>query len=57
VSIRENLRKGRSHLIIAAILIIAGTIVVRIEDRTLQTEAGKPIPDHGAQVRHLPGPE
>lgn len=43
-TIAEGLRKGRSHLIIAAALAIGGTLVVRIEDRTLNREAGKPVP-------------
>ncbi|MCJ2188116.1 hypothetical protein [Novosphingobium beihaiensis] len=46
MSFRENLRRGRSHLIIALIMIVAGVIIVNIEDRTLQEEAGKPVPDH-----------
>jgi len=49
MSFRENLRKGRSHLIIAAVLLVAGTIVVSIEDKALQRETGRPIHDHGAR--------
>lgn len=53
MSFRENLRRGRSHLIIAAVLIVAGAVVVTIEDRNLKRETGKPIPDHAAQLREL----
>lgn len=53
MSFRENLRRGRSHLIIAAVLIVAGAVVVTIEDRNLKRETGKPIPDRAAQLREL----
>lgn len=46
MSFAANLRKGRSHLIIAAILLIGGHYVVRIENETLAREAEKPIPEH-----------
>lgn len=49
MSFRRNLRHARSHLIIVAVLIIAGAVIVQIEDRNLQQEAGKPIPDHGIE--------
>ncbi|EHJ62269.1 hypothetical protein [Novosphingobium pentaromativorans] len=32
-------------------LIGAGVLAVHIEDRNLQREAGKPVPDHAAPVR------
>ena len=57
MSIRENLRRGRSHLIIAAVLIIAGAIVVSIEDQTLHDEAGKPMPVHGALPNDQAAPD
>lgn len=40
MSWRRNLRKGRSHLIFCVILIVAGTIVVRMEDKALTRETG-----------------
>jgi hypothetical protein len=43
---RQNLRRARSHLITIVVLLIAGTIIVRIEDRNLAREIGKPKPDH-----------
>lgn len=46
MSWRSNLRKGRSHLITVAILLIASTIIVKIEDSALQREAGKRPPEH-----------
>ncbi|WP_054946728.1 hypothetical protein [Novosphingobium sp. KN65.2] len=51
MSIRENLRRGRSHIITAVVLIVAGALVVQIEDRNLQREAGKPAPDHAAPIK------
>ena len=50
MSFRNNLRHARSHLIIVAVLIVAGALIVHIEDRNLQRETGKPIPDHGIQA-------
>lgn len=44
MSFRRNLRRARSHLIIVVVLIVAGTLVVRIEDRNLNRETGKAIP-------------
>ncbi|MFY9350216.1 MAG: SPOR domain-containing protein [Sphingobium sp.] len=41
MSFREGLRKGRSHLIFATILAVAGTLVVRIEDDHLEQETGR----------------
>jgi hypothetical protein len=35
MSFGENLRRGRSHLITIAVLLIAGAAVVHIEDREL----------------------
>lgn len=40
MSFREGLRKGRSHLIFATILAVAGTLVVSIEDDHLEQETG-----------------
>ncbi|GFM30073.1 MULTISPECIES: hypothetical protein [unclassified Novosphingobium] len=51
MSIRENLRRGRSHIITAIVLIVAGALVVHIEDRNLQRESGEPVPDHAAAVQ------
>ncbi|MFC0303918.1 hypothetical protein [Rhizorhabdus histidinilytica] len=44
MSWRDNLRKGRSHLITVAILLVASSVIVRIEDSALQREAHKPQP-------------
>lgn len=41
MSFREGLRKGRSHLIFATILAVAGTLVVHIEDDHLEQETGR----------------
>lgn len=54
MSFRENLRRGRSHLITAIILIVASIVIVRIEDRNLQREIGKPIPRHQVPIEALP---
>jgi hypothetical protein len=40
MSWKHNLRKGRSHLIFCFVLIVAGTIVVRMEDSALTRETG-----------------
>ena len=53
MSFRRNLRNARSHLIIVVVLIVAGVIIVRIEDRNLKRETGKPIPEHGIVAGHL----
>lgn len=50
MSFRRNLRHARSHLIIVAVLVIAGAVIVHIEDKNLQQETGKPIPDHGLEA-------
>ena len=42
---REKLRRGRSHLLIVALMIITAIIVVSIEDDNLSREAGKAPPD------------
>jgi len=47
MSFRENVRRARSHILISVVLIVAGTIIVNIEDRNLSRETGKEIPDHG----------
>jgi hypothetical protein len=54
MSFRENLRRARSHLITAAILIIASAVIVHIEDRNLRREVGKPIPRHAVPIETLP---
>lgn len=54
-SIRENLRRGRSHLIIAGTLAIFGPMIVAIEDRELQEQAGKAPPKHGGIVGAVGG--
>lgn len=41
---KEGLRKGRSHLLMVAILAIAGSIIVGMEDDALQRETGKVPP-------------
>ena len=41
---KEGFRRGRSHLLMAAILAIAGSIVVRMEDDALRQETGKAPP-------------
>ena len=46
MTFRENLRRARSHLIIVVIMLVAGYFVVRIEDRNLEQEIGKPAPQH-----------
>lgn len=51
MSWRDNLRKGRSHVITVVVLIVASGIIVRIEDETLQREAGKTPPRHRIDVR------
>lgn len=49
----EKLRRGRSHLLIIAIMIVTAIVVVSIEDENLANEAGKPRPDHAAELsRH-----
>jgi hypothetical protein len=40
MSLRENLRRGRSHLITAAVLLATGLVVIGIEDSTLEREVG-----------------
>ncbi|WP_066858838.1 SPOR domain-containing protein [Sphingobium sp. TCM1] len=40
MSWREGLRKGRSHLLFALILAVAGTLIVHIEDNNLERETG-----------------
>jgi hypothetical protein len=35
---KEGLRRGRNHLLMAAILAVAGSIVVRMEDDALGRE-------------------
>ncbi|MCB2047123.1 MAG: hypothetical protein KDE32_02715 [Novosphingobium sp.] len=46
MSVRKNLVRGRSHIIMALALIVAGTVIVQIEDEALQKEVGKAPPDH-----------
>lgn len=46
---KKGFRRGRSHLIMAAILAIAGSIIVRMEDDALRQETGK-APRHSATV-------
>ena len=41
---KKGLRRGRSHLLMAAILAIAGSIVVSMEDDALERETGKAPP-------------
>lgn len=57
MSWRDNLRKGRSHLITVAILLAASSVIVRIEDATLEREAHKPPPRSYMEPlrRSLPG--
>ena len=50
---KEGFKRGRSHLIMAAILAIAGSIIVRMEDDALRQETGK-APRHSA-IETLPG--
>lgn len=47
MSFRGNLRRARSHILIIVVLIVAGTIIVNIEDKNLSRETGREIPDHG----------
>jgi hypothetical protein len=47
---REKLRRGRSHLLIALLMIVTAAIVVRIEDENLADEAGKPVPDRAVEL-------
>lgn len=54
MSFRENLRRGRSHLITAVVLIVAGVVIVNIEDRNLQRAAGKPLPERGVPLDAFP---
>ncbi len=45
MSLRDGLRKGRSHLLFALVLAAGGLLVVNIEDETLEQETnGKPPP-------------
>ena len=44
MSLRENLRRGRSHLITAAVLLATGLVVIGIEDSTLESEVGSKPP-------------
>jgi hypothetical protein len=44
MSFRENLRRGRSHLLTAAVLLATGLVVVSIEDKQLASEVGAPPP-------------
>jgi hypothetical protein len=53
MSIRTNLRRGRSHIIIALVMAIAGTLVVRIEEQALQREIGKTPPDRLVAAKGL----
>ena len=43
---RENLRRGRSHLLVVFVMIVTAAIVISIEDENLANETGKPRPDH-----------
>jgi hypothetical protein len=49
MSLRENLRRGRSHLITAAVLLATGLVVVAIEDSTLESEVGSGGPGSSHQ--------
>jgi hypothetical protein len=40
MSFRENLRRGRSHLITAAMLLATGLVVISIEDKELASKVG-----------------
>ena len=40
MSWKRNLRKGRSHFVLCLVLIVAGMIVVRMEDRALTRDTG-----------------
>jgi hypothetical protein len=42
MSFRTNLRRARSHLITAAVLLLAGAVIVRIEDRDLGRKSVEP---------------
>jgi hypothetical protein len=46
MSFRRNLRRARSHLITIAVLLVAGAVIVQIEDDNLAREIGKARPDH-----------
>lgn len=54
MTFRKNLLRARSHLVTVAVLLIAGTIIVRVEDRDLARETGKPTPqkEMGVLDRH-----
>jgi hypothetical protein len=41
MSFRENLRRGRSHVIFAIALLVATWIVLKLEDRELNSAPGK----------------
>lgn len=46
MTFREKLRRGRSHILLVVIVIVVSVIVVNLEDDTLASETGKPIPRH-----------
>jgi hypothetical protein len=46
LSFRENLRRGRSHLLIVVVMLITAAVVVSIEDENLARETGKPVPEN-----------
>ncbi|MGE0669144.1 MAG: hypothetical protein AB7O49_21530 [Sphingomonadales bacterium] len=44
MSFRENLRRGRSHIIFALVLLVATWIVLKLEDRDLNAVPGQRAP-------------
>ncbi len=44
MSFRENLRRGRSHVIFAIVLLAAAWVVLKLEDRELNAAPGKAAP-------------
>jgi hypothetical protein len=54
MSLRENLRRGRTHLITAAVLLATGLIVIGVEDDKLAREVGSGQPAGPRQDQAAP---
>jgi hypothetical protein len=54
MSFRENLRRGRSHLLLVVVMIVTAAFVVATEDENLARETGKPPPQRDIAIPEPP---